>query len=134
MSVPNRITSVTHGVTSITGVTGFDITTNDTLEPVHIDTDKYNSYNNVELGGIQITLNGVDFEQYQALINAAAANLVIVCTECGAATSTTFTLANAIAVSESFSAGEQGQVGTGSIVFGGVGADGSTEGLTIASA
>lgn len=134
MSVPNRVSTVTHGATSITGITGFSISTDDTMEPVHVDNDEYNSYNNVELGGIQITLEGTDISQFEALIGATAADLVIVCDECGASTQTTFTLTNAIAVPASLSASAPGSLGNCSMTFAGVGSDGDTEALTIASA
>lgn len=134
MSIVKDVTSATHGVTAITGVMTFRVNTEDSSIPVHIDGDGYNTYADLNLGGITVEIDSTDITQVFAFDGVAVGDLVIVCNECGASTSTTFTLENALPHSPKINTPEPGGISTATISFAILGDTGAADGIAIASA
>lgn len=134
MSIVKDPTSVIHNVTTITGVKTFRINSEDSSIPVHIDGDGYNTYSDLNLGGLSVEIDTTDISQAYALDGVPVGDLTIVCNECGSSTNTTFTLENALPHSPKTNVPEPGDIATATISFAIVGDTGADDGIAIASA
>jgi len=118
--------------TVITGCTSMSVTTNDDLQPVHIDGDSFNSIVCDNLGEATVTLNSTDHAQLLALDGAAAADVTFLVNGVGGTSNATFTLENAVPHSYTVNVPEPGGVATSSLTFTGVGDTAAASGLTVA--
>jgi len=119
-----------HGVTTITGVESIDVSAEDSLNPIHVDGDDFNSCTDTNLGALTAVVTGKDASQLFAL-NGLQADLFWTVEGVDGTVNKDNLLENAIAHSPAWTIPEPGEISSPTISFTGRGDDGDTEALTI---